>query len=75
MKVNIIFAVLNLSMQAMALPAAASELQDASVPFGVPRMITPKYRSSAKRAIIRYPAFTLAAKGVSIPKFTADSSN
>jgi hypothetical protein len=36
-----------------------------NVAIGVPRMIPPKYRSNAKRAIIRYKPFTLAAKGVS----------
>jgi len=33
------------------------------VVIGSPRMIPPKYRSTATRAIIRYPAFTLAARG------------
>lgn len=36
-----------------------------SVAVGAPRMIAPKYRSTAKRAIIRYKPFTLAARGVS----------
>jgi len=68
MKFAIVAALLNLAVvQATPIPDAspAPESQDAqdSVQINVPRMITPKYRSNAKRAIIRYPAFTLQAKG------------
>jgi hypothetical protein len=52
------------AVQVAALPIALPEVQTPLAEIGVPRMITPKYRSTAKRAIIRYPAFTLAAKGV-----------
>jgi hypothetical protein len=46
-----------------------AEVQAAAFPgldgsAAAPRMIKPKYRSTAKRAIIRTP-FTLKAKGVS----------
>jgi hypothetical protein len=67
MRFEIVAALLNLALvQAKAIPVAFPEPQpQAGVSNGVPRFITPKYRSTAKRAIIRYPAFTLQAKGVS----------
>jgi hypothetical protein len=74
MQFKIVAALLNLAaVQAAALPAAFPEpepqLTGGSV--GIPKMITPKYRSTAKRAIIRYPAFTLAAKGVCNPELNS----
>jgi hypothetical protein len=73
MKFAIVAALVNLAaVQAAAIPAEAAEavatgefapMDDVQV--GIPKMIKAKYRSTAKRAIIRYPAFTLAAKGVS----------
>jgi hypothetical protein len=68
MKFEIVAALLNLALvQAKAIPEAfpLPEPQSGNVANNVARFITPKYRSSAKRAIVRYPAFTLAAKGVS----------
>jgi hypothetical protein len=55
------------AVQVAAFPSALPEpeIQTPFVNMGTPRMITPKYRKTAKRAIIRYPAFTLAAKGAS----------
>jgi hypothetical protein len=67
MRFEIVAALLNLvAVQATAIPAAFPEPEPqagGSVAIGVPRSIPPKYRSTAKRAIIRYPAFTLQAKG------------
>jgi hypothetical protein len=51
------------AVQVAAVPLASEALGPQDI--GVPKMIAPKYRENAKRAIIRYPAFTLAAKGVS----------
>jgi hypothetical protein len=67
MKFEIVVALLNLALvQAKAIPVAFPEPEpEADVAFATPKMITPKYRSTAKRAILRYPAFTLQAKGVS----------
>jgi hypothetical protein len=73
MKFAIVAALLNLAaVQAAAIPSEAAEaavsadlLPNDDIKVGVPKMITPKYRTNAKRAIIRYPAFTLQAKGVS----------
>ncbi|TLD32005.1 ATP synthase subunit beta [Venturia nashicola] len=42
--------------------AEAVEAQD-GIQVEIPKMIKAKYRSEAKRAIIRYPAFTLAPNG------------
>ncbi|KAF2670402.1 hypothetical protein BT63DRAFT_424346 [Microthyrium microscopicum] len=65
MKFELAAALLSIaSVQATAIPAAFPEPQLTAAALNVPRMITPKYRTTAKRAIIRYPAFTLAAKGV-----------
>lgn len=58
MKFAIVAAVLLAAVQATPVPDAQDDIR-----VGVPKMITPKYRSTAKRAIIRYPAFTLQAKG------------
>jgi len=57
------------AVQVTAIPTAnpAPDAQD-TVQVGVPKLIAPKYRETAKRAIIRYPAFTLQAKGVSNPR-------
>jgi len=66
MKFESFVALLNLAaVQAVALPDAFPEpaLEIPQVALETPRMLTPKYRSTAKRAVIRYPAFTLAAKG------------
>ncbi|KAF2422374.1 hypothetical protein EJ08DRAFT_664846 [Tothia fuscella] len=69
MKFSLVAAVLNIAaVQAVAIPAEAAESIDNAGPSGpvqinVPKMMTPKYRPTAKRAIIRYPAFTLQAKG------------
>jgi hypothetical protein len=76
MKFAIVAALLNLAaVQAAAIPSEATPaaesvefLPNDDIKVGVPKMITPKYRKNAKRAIIRYPAFTLAAKGVSKTK-------
>jgi hypothetical protein len=67
MRFEIFAALLNLAVvQATALPVAFPEPEpQLGGTVGSPKMIPPKYRSTAKRAIIRYPAFTLAAKGVS----------
>jgi hypothetical protein len=68
MKFSVLAAVLNLAaVQAAAIPAEAVEAAGPSdgVQINAPRLITPKYRTTAKRAIIRYPAFELKAKGVS----------
>jgi hypothetical protein len=71
MRFEIVAALLHLvAVQATAIPAAFPEPEPqlgGGASIGVPRMITPKYRSTAKRAIIRYPAFTLQAKGVCDP--------
>jgi hypothetical protein len=74
MKFAIVAALFNLAaVQAAAIPAEAAEAATTGefapkddIQVGVPKLITPKYRTNAKRAIIRYPAFTLAAKGVSM---------
>jgi len=64
MKFEIAAALLSVAaVQATAIPAAFPDSQLDTGAVGVPKMITPKYRSTAKRAVIRYPAFTLAAKG------------
>jgi hypothetical protein len=67
MKFQLFASLLNIAaIQAVALPAASPDSNGSGpMDIGVPKMVTPKYRSTAKRAIIRYPAFTLAAKGVS----------
>jgi len=63
-----VVAALLASVQAAAIPSESAELSAELLPnddvqVGVPKMITPKYRSTAKRAIIRYPQFMLNAKG------------
>lgn len=63
MKFSISASLLSLvAVQATAIPTF--EAQDA-IQIEVPKMIKAKYNPEAKRAIIRYPAFTLAANGVS----------
>jgi hypothetical protein len=63
MKLQLFASLLNIAaIQAVALPDINGS---GPMAIGVPKMVTPKYRSTAQRAIIRYPAFTLAAKGVS----------
>jgi hypothetical protein len=54
------------AVQATALPEPGSDGMEAAAP----RMIKPKYRSTAKRAIVRAGPFTLKAKGVSNKWFT-----
>lgn len=49
------------AVQVTAMPTL--EAQDAQI--GVPKMIKAKYNNEAKRAVIRYPAFTLQPNGVS----------
>lgn len=68
MRFSILAAALNLvAVQAVAIPAESTEAATPSdgVQIKVPRMIPPKYRSTAKRAIIRYEQFDLKGKGVS----------
>jgi hypothetical protein len=70
MKFTILAALLNLAaVQATAIPEASPDpaTLDADQLGGYPKIthIKPKYRSTAKRDIVRYAAFTLKAKGVS----------
>jgi hypothetical protein len=55
------------AVQVAAFPEPERQLRDGlgGSRAGVPKMIKPKYRSTAKRAIIRSGPFTLKAKGVS----------
>ncbi|QDS76952.1 hypothetical protein FKW77_005187 [Venturia effusa] len=57
------------AVQASAIPT--SEAQGA-IQVGVPKMIKTKYNDSAKRAIIRYPAFTLQPNGQGSGAFHMD---
>lgn len=62
MKFAISAALLNLAaVQVIAMPT----LEAQEVQYAVPKMIKAKYRDNAKRAIIRYSAFTLQPNGVS----------
>ncbi len=64
MKVELAIALLSLAaLQAAAFPETESQVRNGQV-AAAPRMIKPKYRSTAKRAIIRAGPFTLKAKGV-----------
>jgi len=59
-----VVATLFAAAQATAIPASFPEpVPQAGGGINTPKLIKPKYRATAKRAIIRYPAFTLKAKG------------
>jgi len=62
MKFAIVAALLT-AVHATAIPASFPEPAPQAGALNTPKMIPPKYRATAKRAIIRYPAFTLKAKG------------
>jgi hypothetical protein len=69
MKFMVFAALLNLAaVQATAIPVASPGPEsEISAQGAYPKIthIKPKYRSTAKRDIIRYAGFTLKAKGVS----------
>jgi hypothetical protein len=62
-----VLAVALLNLAAVQAAASAETERDGlgGSSAAVPRMIKPKYRSTAQRAIIRTGPFTLKAKGVS----------